>query len=98
MLDMEKEQAIQIIQKACKTKKQKEAFESLFGMETHLVKTPYKCNYHHEICSRCMEWPLPEDIKADNADDCCNEYEIAAHYFKQEEVAKTGKCKYFMER
>lgn len=57
----------------------------------------HKCKYYHDICSRCYEWPTPEDIENDYADDCCNVYEIAAFVHKQDEVARTGKCKYFNE-
>lgn len=90
---MDRTEAIEILGKACKTKKQKEAFSLLFGAD----QTAYKCRYYHEICSHCMNWPSPEDIVADKADDCCIELEISRFYGEQENVRKTGQCRYFME-
>lgn len=60
-------------------------------------KRKFECKYYHEICSRCMNWPDPEEIEADHADDCCSEHEMAVYYFNQERVKETGECKYFME-
>lgn len=57
----------------------------------------HKCKYYHELCSHCLNWASPEDIEADKADDCCSEYEMAAYYCKQDELRKTGKCKYFVD-
>lgn len=94
---MNRTEAIEIIRKACKTKRHKEAFSLLFGEYTSPKKSAYKCNYYHELCSRCLNWPDPEDIEADHADDCCSEYSMAVYYMNQKELAETGKCKYFME-
>lgn len=95
---MEKDEALEIMYKACKTKKQKEAFALLFWKNNGPKKSAYKCNYYHELCSRCHNWPDPEDIEANYADDCCTEYVMSAYYMSQEKLAETGECKYFMER
>lgn len=92
MTDLE---AYSILYKACQSKKQKEAFNLLLGNRDR--KSQYKCHYYHEICSHCLNYPTPEDIEADKADDCCTEYEIAANYMAQEDVRKSGQCRYFME-
>lgn len=94
---MEKIEAIEIVRKACKTKKQKEAFDLLFSEDASLKKTAHQCNYYHELCSRCLNWPTPEDIEADHADDCCTEHSMAAFFMNQEKLAETGECKYFVE-
>lgn len=91
---MDKIEAHDIIRKACKSKKQKEAYALLFGV----TKSQYKCHYYHEICSRCTNYPSPEDIEADRADDCCTEYQIAAFFNNQEKVGETGHCRFFIER
>lgn len=57
----------------------------------------FKCNYYHEICSRCIDWPDPDAIDADHADDYCTRYDIAISTERQEEIRKTGKCKFFVE-
>lgn len=57
----------------------------------------FKCNYYHDICSKCIDWPAPQQIAEDHADDQCVRYDMAVSKERQEEVRKTGKCKYFME-
>lgn len=91
---MDRKEAQEIIQSACKTKKQKEAFALLFDT---VEVCNYKCGYYHEICSHCLNWPSPEDIANDDADDCCNVYEMAAFIDSEREVAETGKCKWYVE-
>lgn len=95
---MEKIEAIGIVRKACKTKKQKEAFDLLFRKDVSLKERAHQCNYYHELCSRCLNWPTPMDIEADYADDCCTEHSMAAFYMYQLKLAETGECKYFVER
>lgn len=60
---MDKHEAIEIIRKGCKTIKQKEAIDLLFKHDTSIKKTDYKCKYYHKLCSRCLNWPTPEDIE-----------------------------------
>lgn len=91
---MNRKEAQEIIQSVCKTKKQKEAFALLFATEEHCK---YKCGYYHEICRHCLNWPSPDDVANDDADDGCKIYEMAAYLHNQNEVAETGRCKYFME-
>lgn len=54
-------------------------------------------NHYHEICTRCIDWPDTEAIDIDRADDQCMRYDMATSTERQEEVRKTGYCKYFME-
>lgn len=60
-------------------------------------KTQYKCRYYHEICRHCINWPDPEDIEKDLADDSCVERDIAPYVDKEEEIRRTGKCEKFKE-
>lgn len=61
------------------------------------MATNFKCDYYHEICSRCIEWPDPDAIEADRADDCCMRHEIAISLERQEEISKSGKCEHYVE-
>lgn len=60
-------------------------------------KTQYKCRYYHEICSRCINWPSPEDIELGLAEDHCVEKDISAYHFEEVEIRRTGKCEKFEE-